>query len=64
MVRTLQVKVRDKRASEGCSYKNEVDMSNPSMIAIILKDLETMFDAPIQKACKIILEREKTFPFS
>lgn len=64
MARTLLVKVRDRRESnEGSQYKNEVDIHNPELIAIVLMDLMDMFGAPIEKACSIILNRKKTFPF-
>ena len=63
MARKLLVKVRDRSLHEDCEYKNEIDMSNPKLIALVLLDLEQMFHAPIKKACSMVLSDKKVFPF-
>jgi hypothetical protein len=62
MSKTLQLKVRNKGSGEDASYKNEVNLSDPNLIALALKDLEVMFDAPIQKVCSLLKKKDKTFP--
>ena len=67
MSEILVVRVKDGRSKTGYSYKNHVDLHNPSLIALILDDLEKIFNAPIRKACSRYLkqdkqEEEKAFP--
>ena len=62
MGRTLAVKVRDRSAHEDSEYKNEVNIYDASMIATVLLDLKDMFNAPVEKACAIILDKRKSFP--
>jgi len=64
MGKVLSIKVKERGSRQGVEYKNKIELSNPSLIALALEDLEQMFNAPLRKACKIFLEKEKVFPFS
>ena len=57
----LIVRIKEKHSDRDFEYFNKVDLKNEKMIAGILRDIEIQFDAPIKKACKIVL-KEDTFP--
>ena len=63
MAKVMIVKVKEKGSKQLHNYKNSVTLENPSLIALVFQDLETMFNAPIRKACNIFLAKNK-FPFS
>lgn len=59
-MKVLQVKIKSKGLREDCSYKNEVNPYDAKMLAIILNDLETMFNVPVRKAFQLM---QKDFYF-
>jgi hypothetical protein len=65
MDEVLVVKVKMRGTKGDIVYRNEVSLSNPSLLLLVLKDLESGFNAPIKKACRRFLEIEedKIFPF-
>lgn len=65
MGKVLNIKVKESGSKEGYSYKNEINLQDPTLLSLILSDLEAMFDAPVRKACLIFLEKKtRAFPFS
>lgn len=63
MSNVLIIKVKEKGSKQEHVYKNKVSLENPALIALILEDLQDMFNAPIKNACLRFLNK-KNFPFS
>jgi len=59
----LLIKVSRRRSGEDNLYRNEINLYDANLIALILLDLKTQFNAPIEKACAIVLNKNKPFPF-
>jgi hypothetical protein len=60
MSKSIVVKVTGNGGRE-LYYKNKSPLDNPAILAIILKDLERMFHAPIKKTCSILMEKDAIF---
>ena len=58
------VKVKEKGSHEGIEYKNSINISDPSLLSLLFDDLERLFNAPIKKANKMLIDKGKVFPFS
>jgi hypothetical protein len=56
MEEVLLIRVRSKgmHGSDRNIYKNDIDIRNPKLLAIIFEDLELMFNAPIKKAVALM----------
>lgn len=59
----LTVRVSAKRSGQDCIYKNKINLEDPNMIALMLKDLQEQCNAPIHKACLLLVNKPKLFPF-
>jgi len=67
MGKQLIIRVREKgiRGDGGYEYKNEVNLSDPNMLSLVLNDLIQMYNAPIEKAMKLMKNNkdDSFFPF-
>jgi hypothetical protein len=66
MGKILSVKVREKGVKGECSYeyKNSVNLNDPKLLSLVFKDLKDLYNAPIDKAVKMISKEADSFPFS
>jgi hypothetical protein len=62
MAERLLIKVRSKRSGEDNMYRNDINLYDANLLALVLLDLKSEFNAPIDKACSIVLSKSKTFP--
>jgi len=58
----LLVRVRRKgeHGTDRNIYKNDIDINNPQLLALVLQDLETMFNAPIRKAVNLMKKNDNS----
>lgn len=67
MGKLLVIRVKEKGAKgDRCyEYKNEVNLSDPLLLSIVLKDLMQIYNAPLEKALKLTKSSkdEHIFPF-
>ena len=64
MGKMLKVKVCEKGSRADNNYKNEVNLVDHNQLVLVFEDLESMFNAPIKKACRQFLDKGKIFPLS
>lgn len=63
MGKILSVNVKSRAHQDSCDYKNKINMEDYKMLALVLKDLKEMFNAPIEKAIQEMNREDKLFPF-
>jgi hypothetical protein len=68
MGKILCISVKEgKTGAVGQEYKNRISLEDPTLLIIFFEDMESFFNAPIEKACRMYLEKKshrgKAFPF-
>lgn len=68
MGKLLIVRIKEKgvKGDKCYEYKNEVNLSDPNMLSIVLNDLIRIYNAPVEKALGLTKNHKKEdqyFPF-
>lgn len=56
----IRVRSRGQHGLDRNIYKNDIDINNPQLLAIVLQDLETMFNAPVRKAVNLMKKNDNS----
>ena len=60
----IRVKEKGVKGDKCYEYKNEINLNDPNMLSLLLKDLMQIYNAPIEKAMKMThREEDNFFPF-